>query len=187
MLLEDNRWWTTKTVEYFCLCWLACMAVVFWPITRGEQKAWEIRNGWRQNFGRQVFRSDLAIGNETTVAQVNTGLWGTSQLSLQFLYFLNGKGTFIWHSLALLGFLFGRSGKWEQRIWNFFKYITFIYIEVQNITLLTDLFYIYITYIESSKYKRKTNFQHLHNTKILHVSHEDKKIITTNLSYILVC
>ena len=48
------------------------MTVVSWPITSGEQKAWEIRNKWRQNLGRQVFRSALAIGNETTVAQVNT-------------------------------------------------------------------------------------------------------------------
>ena len=53
------------------------MAVVSWPITRGEQKAWQIRNGWRQNLGRQVFLSALAIGNKTTVAQVNTDLWGT--------------------------------------------------------------------------------------------------------------
>ena len=42
--------------------------------------------------------------------------------------------------------------------------ITFIYIEVRNITLLTDLFYIHITDTGSAKHKRKTNFEHLHNT-----------------------
>ena len=50
------------------------MAVVFWPITRGEQKAWELRNGWRQNLGKEVFHSALSTGNETTVAQVKTDL-----------------------------------------------------------------------------------------------------------------
>ena len=126
------------------------MAVVFWPITRGEQKAWEIRNGWRQNLGRQVFVLTSRLEMKRPLHRLVLVYEEHYQLSLQFLYFLNGKETFIWHSLALLVFLFGRSGKWEQRIWNFFKYITFIYIEVQNITLLTDLFYTYITYIESS-------------------------------------
>ena len=66
----------------------------------------------KQNLGRKAFRSSLATGNETTVAQANTDLQGIKfTVSLFSLWQRNIHLTL---SVALLsssiGFLFARSG-----------------------------------------------------------------------------
>ena len=94
-----------------------------------------------------------------------------SQLNLQFLYFLNGKETFIWHSLASLVFLFGRSGKWEHREFgNSFSLKTYYLFTSKYKTLhYQQTYFTYISHTGSTKYKRKTHLKHLHNTKILYI------------------
>ena len=72
---------------------------------------------------------------------------------LQFVFLFWVKNSYLFPIFWPLSFLFsyflsvichltpwGNENK--ENFFFFFKYITFIYIEVQNITLLTDLFYI---------------------------------------------
>ena len=101
-----------QTVKWFCLCCLACMAVVSCPITRGEQNAWKIRNGWGRGGegwlgwarkGRNKISAEklFVLLSRLEMKRLLHRLTPISEkhspIRLQFLYFLSGKK----HSLII--------------------------------------------------------------------------------------